>query len=639
MICATFAAVLLLASGLLLPAATPVAAQPYTVWSATFTADQKTISSTVRIGCDDASTLDNCSTAITNTRFQFEGNEYTVQAVDNFDNSGRKVYVRLSNTLPPGTFVLYTGGNRFTSNQTGSATQHHVFETPGLTWTDNQSVTVRLVAEGSWAPPPGTPMLSAVSNAATETTLRFHLSCVKGGSGAVTDYILEATRKSDPSEEYRLNHILGKACPPLRGIHITMGGFPSRSSATAYEVRAHARNRLGLMGVWSNTVEVSTTANSMQISGGGNSDPDPEDELTASFEQVPTEHDGKRKFSFLVRLSETIGNFSKSPRASSFEVTRGQVRSVEQAAAGLWRVAVKPNSRRQVGITLAGGKDCDDPGAVCTPDIRPLANTSTATIPGPLGLKVAGGRAREADGAAIDFAVTLNRAAASTVTVDYATEDETATAGADYESASGTLTFAPGETAKTVRVTILADLIDEKREIFRLKLSNAVGAQIRDGKAAGRILNANPNPNQDAAPAGMAITYTLSGPADNNLIEGESYEITATASYAVPTDTMVEIETDYTVEPIRIEAGETTGTTTLTVPEGGLTDGTDPGERLVLFGSVDGMEIGELSFTIWDAAVPALPVGGVLLLAALLAWRGAVHARTAPPARRWTESR
>ena len=38
-------------------------------------------------------------------------------------------------------------------------------------------------------------------------------------------------------------------------------------------------------------------------------------------------------------------------------------------------------------------------------------------------------------------------------------------------------------------------------------------------------------------------------------------------------------------------------------------------------GSVGGMEIGELTFTIWDAAVPALPLGGVVLLGALLLWR------------------
>ena len=55
------------------------------------------------------------------------------------------------------------------------------------------------------------------------------------------------------------------------------------------------------------------------------------------------------------------------------------------------------------------------------------------------------------------------------------------------------------------------------------------------------------------------------------------------------------------------------------LPDGGT--GTRQAETLVLFGSVGGMEIGELTFTIWDAAVPALPLGGVVLFGALLLWR------------------
>ena len=106
-----------------------------------------------------------------------------------------------------------------------------------------------------------------------------------------------------------------------------------------------------------------------------------------------------------------------------------------------------------------------------------------------------------------------------------------------------------------------------------------------------------------------------------------------------PTDTTVGVDGDYSVEPIVIETGETTGTSTLTVSKGGLTDGTDPGETLVLFGAVDGTEIGELTFTVWNATVAALAIGGALLLGALLAWRGAVRARIAQPARRWNESR
>ncbi len=56
------------------------------------------------------------------------------------------------------------------------------------------------------------------------------------------------------------------------------------------------------------------------------------------------------------------------------------------------------------------------------------------------------------------------------------------------------------------------------------------------------------------------------------------------------------------------------------LPDGGT--GTNMGESLVLIGTVDGMEIGTLTFTIWDVAVPALPVIAQLLLAAFLALGG-----------------
>ena len=89
----------------------------------------------------------------------------------------------------------------------------------------------------------------------------------------------------------------------------------------------------------------------------------------------------------------------------------------------------------------------------------------------------------------LDFVVTLNRAASGTVTVDYATSDGTATAGADYTVASGTLSFQPGETSKTVTVTVLSDAHDEGSETLTLTLSNATGAVIGDGQATGTITN------------------------------------------------------------------------------------------------------------------------------------------------------
>ena len=90
--------------------------------------------------------------------------------------------------------------------------------------------------------------------------------------------------------------------------------------------------------------------------------------------------------------------------------------------------------------------------------------------------------------------MTLNRAASGTVTVDYATSDGTATAGADYTVASGTLSFQPGETSKTVTVTVLSDAHDEGSETLTLTLSNATGAVIGDGEATGTITNAGSMP-------------------------------------------------------------------------------------------------------------------------------------------------
>ena len=88
---------------------------------------------------------------------------------------------------------------------------------------------------------------------------------------------------------------------------------------------------------------------------------------------------------------------------------------------------------------------------------------------------------------AMTFQVHLSPAAAQTVQVQYATADGTATAGSDYTAASGTLTFAPGETSKTVTVNILGDTVDEDNETFTLNLSNPSNATIADGQGTGTI--------------------------------------------------------------------------------------------------------------------------------------------------------
>ena len=100
-------------------------------------------------------------------------------------------------------------------------------------------------------------------------------------------------------------------------------------------------------------------------------------------------------------------------------------------------------------------------------------------------------KAREGSDDVVRFFVRLDRAAASPVTVDYATADGAgrwerlapATAGADYTATSGTLTFAPGQMLEFVEVPLLDDAVDEGTEYFFLRFSNPQGATLAAGES------------------------------------------------------------------------------------------------------------------------------------------------------------
>ena len=126
-------------------------------------------------------------------------------------------------------------------------------------------------------------------------------------------------------------------------------------------------------------------------------------------------------------------------------------------------------------------------------------------------LSVADARANEGAGASVAFEVSLSRAAAATVTVDYATADGTAEAGADYTASSGTLTFAAGEAAKTVNVPVLDDAVDEGEETFTLRLSNAQGGWITDGEAVGTITNDDPLQKMWLSRFGRTVASQVTG--------------------------------------------------------------------------------------------------------------------------------
>ena len=120
------------------------------------------------------------------------------------------------------------------------------------------------------------------------------------------------------------------------------------------------------------------------------------------------------------------------------------------------------------------------------------------------------------------FNVTLSAVSSQTVTVDYATADGTALVGNDYQPASGTLTFAPGETSKPITVTVSGDTTNEPDETFFVNLANPANSTISKAQGLGTIINddnvaaptlqfSSANYNVQEALGALTITVTRSG--------------------------------------------------------------------------------------------------------------------------------
>ena len=218
--------------------------------------------------------------------------------------------------------------------------------------------------------------------------------------------------------------------------------------------------------------------------------------LTASFASVPTEHDGETQFWLELTFDAALAQSSKPQLKALLEVTGGSMTRLRRKDGRLdhWRIKIQPSSHETVMVTLSPSPACGETGAVCTEDGRTFTTAVTTQIQGPPGLSVADAEVDEAANATLAFAITLNRASSGTVTVDYATSDDTATAGSDYTATSGTLSFAAGETQKSVSVPVLDDAHDEGSETLTLTLSNPSGAYLADGSATGTINNTDAMP-------------------------------------------------------------------------------------------------------------------------------------------------
>ncbi len=258
--------------------------------------------------------------------------------------------------------------------------------------------------------------------------------------------------------------------------------------------------------------------------------------LTASFDQAPHEHDGETAFTLRIAFSEDISIGYRRFRDQSVSVSGGGVTKAKRVdrRKDLWEITVEPDTNEAVTLTLAGGRTCGTAGAVCTGDGRALSAGISTTVLGPVALSVADARAQEGTDEIIDFTVSLSRATRAAVTVAYATADGTATAGSDYTATEGTLTFAPGETAKTVSVPVLDDAHDEGEETLTLRLTTATGAVIADGVATGTIKNSDPLQQAWLARFGRTAATHVTDAVGDRLRAGSGASHVTVGGYRLP---------------------------------------------------------------------------------------------------------
>jgi hypothetical protein len=146
-------------------------------------------------------------------------------------------------------------------------------------------------------------------------------------------------------------------------------------------------------------------------------------------------------------------------------------------------VTVEPNETFTVNLSGAAGATiarASGLGTIANDDsavVPTLAVDDVTVVEGNFGTRTA------------TFTVRLSAARSTSVTVNFTTANGTATSGTDYVAQSGTLTFAPGQTRRTVAVAVIGDFLVEPDETFLVMLSGASGATIADAVGLGTITN------------------------------------------------------------------------------------------------------------------------------------------------------
>jgi hypothetical protein len=187
----------------------------------------------------------------------------------------------------------------------------------------------------------------------------------------------------------------------------------------------------------------------------------------------------------------------------------------------------------------------------------------------------------------LNFTVTLSASSSLTVTTNYATANDTATAPSDYVAIASTLlTFNPGDTSKNVSVTINGDVGFEPDETFFVNLSNPVNATISDNQGLGTIQNDDAQggfisfsqPNYNVSESTGIVTVTVTRTNDVSQAANVDYatdDTGASISCAALNTGLASQRCDYTsmFGTLRFAANETQKTVDIPINLDGYTEG------------------------------------------------------------------
>jgi uncharacterized repeat protein (TIGR01451 family) len=169
-----------------------------------------------------------------------------------------------------------------------------------------------------------------------------------------------------------------------------------------------------------------------------------------------------------------------------------------------------------------------------------------------------------------NFTVSLTASSASTITVNFATADGSATtANNDYVAKSGTVTFTPGQTSQSVTIVVNGDTTFEPNETFVVNLNTPVNGTIIKPQGTGTI-------NNDDVVGSADLVLTKTGAANASTNANVTYTITVTNNG--PTGATNVVMTDIlpagtTFVSATTTQGSCSGTTTVSCALGSMTNG------------------------------------------------------------------